>query len=99
MRMLVVNERLAMIRFAGLKQLRKPGMWRCQRLRGKHLPEQNSPLTQAMLLHQHRPVNRLGFPGAAGSTLIVEGCKDHAMSHEVPAGADVGHPFMPGNGR
>ena len=39
MRMLMIDQRLAMISFAGLKKLGKSGMRRGQRLGGKHLAE------------------------------------------------------------
>ena len=51
--MLMIDQRLSVIGFASLKKLGKSGMRRGQRLRRKHLPQQDHPRTQPMLLHGH----------------------------------------------
>src|SRR3981189_2000749 len=63
--MLMVDQRLTVVGLAGLKELRKAGMRRSQRLRGKHLAKEDRAAPQGMLLHEHQPVHRLRFAGAA----------------------------------
>ena len=91
-RMLVIDQRLVVIRLARLKKLRKSRMRRSQRLGGKHLPEQNRPRTQRMLLHQHRPVHRLRL--ALAAKLVHKGShffdRDRVEAATAPARAAPG---------
>src|SRR5207249_3415045 len=53
MRMLMIDQWLAMVRFTGLEQLGESGMRRGQRLSGKHLAKQQGSWAKFVLLHQH----------------------------------------------
>ena len=79
--MLVINQRLAVIGFACLKQLRKSRVRRCQRLRGEHLAQQQCSFTQLVLLHQHQHIDRLRFAGTPRPGLLVVRQEQHAMRH------------------
>src|SRR5581483_4566063 len=74
-RMLVIHQRLPVVSLAGLKQKRESGVRRSQRLRGEHLAEQNRPLTERMLFHEHQVIYRLGLAFSARTALLVVGEK------------------------
>ena len=94
-RMLVVDQRLTVIGFAGLEKLGKSRMRRGERLGGKHLTKQDPAAPELVLLHQHQPVDRLRLAFAARPTLLVVIGKDYAVRHQVP-GSHRLHPRMPG---
>ena len=83
-RMLVIDQRLAMIGFAGLEQLGKTGMGRGQRLGRKHFAKQDAASAELMLLHQHQPVRRLSLARSPGAAWLVVIGKDDAMRHNIP---------------
>ena len=92
-RMLMIDQRFAVISLASLEKLRKSWMRRGQRLRGKHLPEKNCARAQLVLLHQHAPVHRLGFARATGPALLVVVDEDDSVRHQFPP-APHPHPFV-----
>src|SRR3984885_5566804 len=92
--MLMIHQRLAMICLARLEQFWKSGMRRRQRFRRKHLPKQNRPGAQLVLLHRHAPIDRLGFAFAAWAALLVVVDEDDPMRHQHPRAAHP-HPFIP----
>ncbi len=90
----MIDQRLPMVSLPRLKQLGKSRMRRGQRLRGKHLPEQDRSPAQLVLLHQHAPVHRLRFTRAPRSALLVVVDEDRSVRHELPPAAHP-HPFRP----
>src|SRR5947209_12381073 len=60
-RMLMVDQRRAVVGLAGLEEFRKARMWRGQRFGGQHLAEQNRARTELVLFHQHPPVDGLSL--------------------------------------
>ncbi len=56
-RMLVVDQGLTVIGFAGLEKFGKPRMRRGQRLSRKHLTKHDAAAPELVLLHQHQPVD------------------------------------------
>ena len=91
--MLMIDQRVAVVRFAGLKEFGKTRMGRSQGLGRKHFTKQERAAGSIVLLHEHQPIDGLGFARAPRPALLVVIEKDDAVCHKVP-GAEGSHPCM-----
>src|SRR5262245_39270618 len=85
MRMLAIDERPAIERFADLEDLGVAALARRERIEAEHVVEPQIGRTDLSALHPHPPVWRAKFVRAARTALMVEHTEDHAVLHELPA--------------
>ena len=83
-RMLPIDQRPPVERFAHLKDLAIPGFAGGQRIEAQHAGERQPPAAGATRGHPHPPVRRLELVAAARPSLVVEEAEYRAVPHQHP---------------
>ena len=84
-RMLIVDERLSLERFADLKQLAIPFLADGQRVQAEHGVDREIGRSHLSLEHTHPPVRHPHLVASARPTLMVEQSVHNGVLHHVPA--------------
>src|SRR2546428_6373654 len=84
MRMLSIDERLALESFPGLKEQRRAATRKCEWLKAEHPAQLHGPFPEFVKSHRHKPISRFEYGDTSWPTLCVYSDDRIVVKHQKP---------------